>query len=249
MIGRFIQFQRTWEGLPALLHGDRHLREHTDPAVRPRLLRWNVEIGEAGATELPSPTELESLARVEGPFLRSAEQDLDAVLAGVVTCDGMREYSFYCPPLANLEARAKALWKGQGWECSAEVEDDPEWQHWIQVLCPTAAEERLFEDLVQLTVLDRDPGGPPALLEHRLLFPDGEAARAFAEALRGPGLEAEAGPVVGDADGGELHPVLVRRIQRLHLAEVHGATRHLMELAESKGGAYDAWRLVEERSA
>ncbi len=243
MMRQFVQFHRSWDDQPALLHGNRHLHEDGSHG-RSQLIRWNVELGEPGEDGLPSPSEFQSLARTEDAFVKAVEQDLDAIFVGVVTFDGMREYSFYCPPTERLERRMQALWKGQGWPTEVEVSDDPSWAHWEQVLCPTQAETRLFEDAVQLSELGEDPSGPPRCFEHRVLFVDGDGADAFIAALGAGGVAGQRCPAEQDADGGSLHPVIVRREDLLELRAVHSVSMGLSEAAQRFGGEYDGWRLA-----
>lgn len=190
-----------------------------------------------GLTDNP---EAEELAKVEEALLRSLSKRCGAQFVGRMTWNGTRDLFFYA---ANPEGMQEAVGEALGPKPSRRVltlsKQDPEWQHYLEVLYPDELERLWMRDRRVVEELRRvgDRLDHPRVVDHVALFPNEAGAVAFGQACQALRFEVVSRPL-DDHSGWQVE---VSRTDTVELAHIHEVSSSLFLLAQEHAGTYDGW--------
>ncbi len=183
--------------------------------------------------------------RAEGELLAVLEDQVNEALeprnilcVGRITTAGFRDFFFYGPPLAGLEAQVRAAFTAAGWAPRAVVMTfEPNWQTYRELLYPDSDELEWIQDRRVVDAL-RDAGDDlsvPRPVSHWLFFTDENSRTAVTDSLVAQGFEV----ALDKSD----HAWIARaaRTDSVELSHIHQVTRLLRREAEAVGGTYDGW--------
>lgn len=161
---------------------------------RPVRLRILLELAQPREDGLPESSELDRLRELEDALEPVLREEADAVYVGRVTTRGLRDLIYYAKSEEGLAERAEAaLAAHPDYEGQVEVERDPRWALFREVLEPSPF-ERLRNDLQDVQrSLGESEDDPEAERECTLHFgfPAREPRDAFASELAQEGFQTE----------------------------------------------------------
>jgi hypothetical protein len=179
----------------------------------------------------------------ESPALNAVEDALvdrlsegGARYVGRWTCNGFREFVFYAPGEAALEARLQAVAEAfPEYRPTTDVSEDEGWDMFRDLLLPGRWELQWILDRRVVTNLREagDDNELPRPVDHYAYFGDAGARDAFLRDVRALGFSAE-------ATLGRIGAHLVRT-DPVELEHIHEVVCGLIDLVDRHGGEYDGW--------
>lgn len=232
------------EGRPASIALDLGLRRAAPQAKRPWLLCVQALLRSPRPDGLPDGTEAQALNALEDRLQERLLARCDAVEAGRLSTNGVRELYFYGKDDAGLDdAVEEASVAAPGYRLRLRAEEEPGWERYLDFLWPGPLSWQWIKDrrLVDALTDNGDTLELARAVDHWAYFEAQDDRERFIRAVEGLGFSAErleAGSPEADT------PALGARVTRadpVTLAHIHGVTRQLFELAEEHGGSYDGW--------
>jgi regulator of RNase E activity RraB len=228
------------DGKPCSTMLDLGLVNEAPLASRPWLLSIRTPLSRPRADGLTDNPEAVELGQLEEALVRALRKRCDALFVGRMTWNGTRDLFFYAPRAEGLQAGlAEALGPRPGRRVMSQAREDPEWQHYLEVLFPGPVEQRWMADRRVVDELKKagDRLEHPRPIDHFALFEDEAHARAFAEACGAIGFDVDARPL----EDGSGWSARATRVDPAELAHVHEVATSLLLLAEEHQGRYDGW--------
>ncbi len=232
---------------PAFVNFNIDFGRTTDSCPYSNLVRFRIKLKAPSHSGLPTGHEFVDLSEVERALAAHIGSE-SGLLAGKVTCNGLRDLAFY----VNLTE--EACWRigGEvGKACSYEIvvlhEEDRECQYYWQQLYPTITEWQSIKNLRQEEQLRRQGDMLTASREifHWAYFPSDANRSAFIDQLTAMfGHEVE--PVSQFEqplqDSSSVHHI----VQLRHMGcpdhqSIQPITFGIAQLAHEMGGTYDGW--------
>ena len=125
----------TIAGLPALIRGREMLPEAVRPESHPKLLSIIWDFENDGVTGMPSHDESNEMAEFEELIVPALERDNACALFAVITHDGQRCWRFYCRDKESTQLAIESAIGAEGdLPIDLQMDDDPEWETWSEIL-------------------------------------------------------------------------------------------------------------------
>lgn len=173
-------------------------------------------------------------------FAAKCVKKLDALMAGYIEKDGIRQYYFYLPTKDEyLELRAFAE-KQSAFTCRIGGKKEQDWSSYFRILYPDEAKYQTVRNEEQIIELyESGDSDAPRRLNIHLAFPNHPARSRFCEDALSEGF------AVGGTDERENEAlacaVLLYRICALKKPDVDAVTIQAIRLAEKYGGRLLFW--------
>ena len=167
-----------------------------------------------------------------------------AQMVGRITGGGRREIYFYGAEPGELEgAAAQALKSFPDYRYETGSAFQPEWEHYLELLYPSATNlqrmqnRRLLEELAS----QGDVHELPRKVEHWLYFADEDGRATCRDTLTAIGFEVE-DEAVAEEEGEHLpFSLVVSRVDSVDTHSINGITLELARLAGEHRGDYGGW--------
>ena len=228
----------------ASLFVDLGLIDEAPDSNRPWLLWAWVHMQAPSEVGMVTDEEAPQLDAIEEALMEAVEDAAAGELVGRIMTAGRQEFYFYAPTHIGFEdAVARTMQRFSQYRFDTGVEQDPDWNHYLRVLYPSAHDVQRIKNRHVIEVLSEngDQLEKPRIVSHWAYFP-GEAARAqfVAEARKRKYAVMDEHRV--DEPGHEK-PFCARleRIDPVDWLSINEVTIELFELADSCGGEYDGW--------
>jgi len=192
----------------------------------------------AAAEGKPLDARLEK--RADG-ILKKCLKKLDVLYAGFIRTGESKQFYFYAPGRASLNALKELIQKEKALLCRAGAQDEPAWQTYFELLYPDAAKLQTDENRRQLALLKKHGDNPAAPRRVRLhvYFPSESVVRFFAEAARQKGF------AVGDFEHAPEYDtpygIALHKVTSLEKSEIDAITTVAIRAAEGYGGVLRDW--------
>ena len=191
------------------------------------------------------PTEEEDmkLNEIEDALTDSLELG-DAEYVGRITSDGRREFYFYTSDAAQFrEAATAAMITAPEYEFEIDDADDADWQHYLDVLYPSAED---FQQIHNQHVISRlyDAGDSltePRPVDHFANFATEADRESFITAAAELGYEAASRPERTEEETEFPFAVGLIRVDSVDAETIDRITFELFELARQHDGEYEGW--------
>jgi regulator of RNase E activity RraB len=223
------------------------------PTDRPIQVRVKVHFRRPRADGLLERDEYGALQAIEDGLGEVLLEAIEGRLVGRVTTRGLRDFVYYAPRRDGAEAAVQlAMCDFPLYRFETEIEEDPTWSLYLDLLCPT---DRELQTILNRRVIDNlrehgDSLSVPREVDHHLDFPTREAREDFASEVEALGFtvtgRGDPGDEGRDEDGDDKQAWSIH-LTRTHSVEwdtVNVVVAELVERARVNGGAYDGWGCV-----
>lgn len=223
---------------------DLGLKDDAPNEKRPWLLWVWVEMQSPRPDGMSSGEEAPTLHEIEESLNSMIPAACGAQLVGRITGSNRREFYFYGEEPGELDAaveRAMLPFETYGYETGSAFQ--PEWQHYLELLYPSASNlQRMMNRRVLDSLAEQgDSHEIPRKVDHWLEFPSPEARSAARSTLEAIEFAVE-GEYESDEPGAPRpHSLVVSRTDSVDMHTINGITLELARLAEEHGGSYDGW--------
>jgi hypothetical protein len=132
------------------------------------------------------------LCEIENALKLAVDEFEHADLVGCITTDGRREFYFYGPDSTGFdETVASVLQSFPNYQFDTGIEEDPEWSHYLNVLYPTAEDDRRMKNRHVLEALKKlgDSLKAARLVSHWAYFRSPEDRARFIAQVISDGFE------------------------------------------------------------
>lgn len=173
-------------------------------------------------------------------FEAKCRRRLDAVLAGMIETDALRQYYFYLPSRSVYEELKQLSEKKPGFSCKVGGKKEEDWASYFRILYPDDAKYQTVRNSEILEQhYDRGDSEVPRRLNLHMGFMNDPARKAFIDAARQEGF------AVGeyeDFDSDELpYGVVLHRICAFRKFDIDAVTIQAIRIAERSEGKLLFW--------
>jgi regulator of RNase E activity RraB len=232
------------EGAPVSIVVDLAASEVAPITTHPVLLRMTIPMRAPRPDGLRSDEETEALNAFEDALIERMRKQAGALFVGRYITRGDAHVAFYLPARgprdpAQLKALARDL-KPYTFEC--ELDEDPEWEFYLENLYPDVYSERAIMNRRQLAVMARQGDDPHALrtVDHLAFFPSKKQARDAATALQAAGFDTD--EPHRESQGEEpCWAVGFHRDEALEAERMNAVTTEVLDIVLEQEGEYDGW--------
>jgi hypothetical protein len=190
---------------------------------------------------LSSSAEAPKLYQIEDAIELHLKSDVGAIFCGRITTSNRRELYFYGEKTEGLEAGVDvAIADFAGYTFDVGTENDPGWNHYLNVLYPSADDlERIKNgDLLDVLTAEGDILSIPRKVMHWIYFPSSELRTHFRTSVSEARFTVESEPEV---DGDRRFSICLSRIQPIEQDDIDDTVIQLLHLARGLDGDYDGW--------
>lgn len=223
---------------------DLGLRPDAPNEKRPWLLWVWVEMRAAKPDGLSSAEEAPTLHDIEESLNSMIPPACGAQLVGRITGSGRREFYFYGEEPGELEAAVeRAMQPFAGYEFESGSSFQPDWEHYLELLYPTASNLQRMNNRRVLDALAEqgDVHEVPRKVDHWLEFASPDSREAARETLEAIEFAVEGEYESEEPGAPRPHALVVSRVDSVDMRTINGITLELARLAEQHGGSYDGW--------
>jgi len=227
---------------PAVFLVNLGLLDEAPIAAKPDLLLIQIDLPAPDAEGLPSESDYELLDKHEENVMVALCEALDATSAGAVASQGTRMLAFYMAPREGADkAVERAMSKFDELEWGAQVQEDPQWSFYFDVLAPSSEQMRFIEDSRVVETLEEagDTLDTPREVAHWAYFGDAADRTAFIGEVKKLGFAI--GEQADDAEGELSLSVSFTRRDAVELDAIYSVTSELDALCTAHNGQYDGW--------
>ena len=229
---------------------DLNLRGQAQLKNKPRLFWVWVYLRSAMPNGLPDDREFDALAAIEDRLVQALGRAFDAVEAGRITGDGRREFFFYGPDSANLDASVSLVLKDfPQYRYDLGSRDDPQWTHYLKVLYPSGEDFQKISNSGVLAALMNEGDTLEAVrdVHHWIYFDSAAQRQEYAILAKDLGYKTES----ETEREGQSKPfcLQITRDQAVTSAQIDTAVIELFRLAKQFNADYDGWEAAVVRSA
>ncbi len=223
---------------------DLGLRPDAPNEKRPWLLWVWVEMKAPRADGLSSGEEAPTLHEIEESLNSMIAPLCGAQLVGRITGPNRREFYFYGEEPGEFEATVQsAMQPFAGYSFDAGSTFQPDWEHYLELLYPSASNLQRMMNRRVLDSLEQqgDSHEIPRKVDHWLEFPSTEARAAARGTLEAIEFAVEAEYESEEPGAALPHSLVVSRVDAIDMHTISGITVELARLAAEHGGGYDGW--------
>lgn len=227
---------------PAVFLVNLGLLEEAPVAGKPDLLLIQIDLPSPDNEGLPSEEDYELLDKHEENVMVALCEALDAISAGAVASQGTRMLAFYMASREGVDKvveRTMAEFEELQW--GAQVQEDPQWSFYFDVLAPSPEQLRFIEDSRVVETLEEagDSLSTPRDVAHWAYFAAAGDRSAFVSDVKKRGFAI--GEQADDADGELTYSVSFTRRDAVELDTIFGVTTELDALCATHNGEYEGW--------
>jgi regulator of RNase E activity RraB len=223
---------------------DLGIRSQAPLEARPWLLWVWITLAHPKPDGLASNEEAKTLNEIGASLDAMISVTCGAQMIGRITGGGRREIYFYGTEPGELQsAAAQAMKSFEGYRHEAGSAFQPGWEHYLQLLYPSATNlqrmrnRRLLEELA----MQGDVHELARKVEHWLYFADEAGRVSCRDTLTAIGFEVE-NEAVAEEEGEHLpFSLVVSRVDSVDTHSINGITLELARLAGEHRGDYDGW--------
>jgi uncharacterized protein (TIGR01619 family) len=227
---------------PAVIMVDLGISEAAPLTDKPALVWVWVHVQSPDEEGFPTEDEDMRLNEIEDAITEALEES-SAQYVGRITSDGRREFYFYTDnPAEFLAIATSAMGSAPEYEFELDDAEDPEWEHYFNVLYPSPED---FQQIHNQHVISRlyDEGDSltePRPVDHFANFKSEEDREAFVAAAKELGFETVSRP--DRAEEAEFpFNVGLLRVDAVDAETIDRITFELFELARQHDGEYEGW--------
>ncbi|MBL8879725.1 MAG: DUF695 domain-containing protein [Phycisphaerales bacterium] len=235
---------------PASIRLDLDPTADIDSADFPARIRIDVPFQNMTDNGMPTDDEWKSINEIDDAIENWAAQSKRDVYVAAVTWPGRRSFFLYSNrEEAPAEDIARLLKRVGREQFDIELEDDPDWREFYEVLYPTPIDMQWMgdRDLVEQLRALGDTLETPRSVDHTALFRSTEDRERFIVQATERGYAADhqdnesASDREAAADDDFPYSVTVTKSHAADLDSVHEHTSELCVLADECNGMYDGW--------
>jgi hypothetical protein len=211
---------------------------------RPWLLWIWVDLRAPRADGLSSAEEAPGMHAIGAALEAMIAPACGAQLVGRITGSGRREFYFYAEEPGELDqAVARAMQPFAQYKVQAGSTFQPEWEHYLELLYPSASNlQRMFNRRMLESLAERgDVHDAARKVDHWLGFSTEEGRAACRETLEAIDFRMEDEYVCDDPAHPMPHALVMARVDAVDSHTINGITLELARLADDHGGGYDGW--------
>lgn len=230
------------ENAPASVFVDIGIHDAVPDRARPHLVVVTAILQEPNEQGMTTDEEAERLWKIEEWLVKLLAEAAGGTFVGRVTSEGTRAFYFYVSnPEPVPDKVDHAFDQLPGYDYHVELDDDPEWEAYVDTLYPAPIDwQQIFDrQLVEQLIEAGDPLTVPREVAHYLYFnsPDG---RDEFEGVVSP-LGFQIADKAEQPDEEHPHALRITRQDPVVMDHIHNVTRDLLSHAAPLGGIYDGW--------
>ena len=217
------------------------LREVAPIVSKPWLLWTWVYFQSPRADGLSDGKEAPTLYKIEDTLNLCVSYACQAIPCGRITTDGRREFYFYGETKNGLRHAVAAALKGfDGYRFDLGIQEDSNWEQYINVLYPSPENlQRIANmDLLDVLVEKGDVLTVPREVQHWMYFRSEPSRAQFRDAAFAAGFR-----ITSESDSKGEYPfgISVARVQSIEQDSIDRTVIELLTLSQRFDGDYDGW--------
>jgi len=228
------------DGVIGSLFVDLGLKEIAPVVDKPNVIWVSISMQNPREDGLSSSEESDLLYAIEDALVDSVKNQHNAIFAGRLTSDGMRQLYFYFGDTAGYEKTiARSMSKYPDYEFDFGTKEDAEWDGYINFLYPEPSQYQMIMNgrVVMNLEQDGDNLTKERMVDHWIYFETENDMQNYISEIEKQNFK-----VIGSRQNEDNTYVLhVGRVDKADYHSVNDYVLYLWELASEHNGEYNGW--------